>query len=294
MKLLCFVCFFLFLFISIPTQGAEENTQKEPEPPRVGNFALPATQQPSPLFGFGGNILDENEVQLFFFADYFKGDELITSNCIPNVVYGITENLSIYCDFPFTPLLRNGPNRSRGIEDFFVQLEYAFYNHATFCYEDQATLIFNTSFPTGSARKNPPTGYGAPSFFLGGTYYRTLVKWVFFTEHGFLIPTAENGTSSGMQFLYQGGFARTFATPPGRIFAWMLEIDGQYSQENRFQGRVNRNSGGDFIYATPSLWMSSKNFLMQLGVSFPLTQHLFGNQRKVDYVLNFNIAWSFY
>lgn len=277
-----------------PPKKEEEPAKKKEEPPKIGNFALPTSQQPAALFGFGGNIIDKGEVQLYFFADDFVGKKKLTIDLIPSVLFGITDDWTIFFNFPFTPRLRDCNHRSSGLEDFFIQLEYAFYNKSTAIYVDQATVVANITFPTGSTKKNPPTGFGSPSVFLGATYYRTFVDWFLFTSHGGVLTTSNHGTKIGDQFLYQFGLGRNIPSPEGWIYAWMVEIDGEYNKKNRMHGRLDPNSGGNFIYVTPSLWVSSKQLLIQFGVSFPINQNLFGRQNKFDYALNFNIAWSFY
>lgn len=272
-------------------KGKEE---KEEAPPPIGNFALPGSQQPYGLFAFGGNIIDRGEIQLFFFADDFEGKDKVIVDLIPSVLFGVTDSFSISFNFPCTPKLRDGNQRSSGAEDFFIQLEYAFYNKKTYCYVDQATFVGNITVPSGSLNKNPPTGYGAPSLFLGGTYCRMLIDWFVFTSQGAILTTCDHRSKIGDQFLYQFGFGRNIPSPPKWIYAWMLEIDGQYSRKNRIDGFIDPDSGGNAIYATPSMWISSKDILLQFGVSIPLNQNLFGRQNKFDYALNFNFAWSFY
>ncbi len=272
----------------------EEKTKKEEKPPRIGNFALPLSQQPAALFGFGGNIIEKGEVQLYFFADDFVGRNKTTVDLIPSVLFGITDDWSVFFNFPVTPYLKDGGHQSRGLEDFFVQFEYAFYTKSTKTYEDQATLVANITFPTGSIHKNPPTGFGAPSLFVGATYYHVLVDWFAFTSNGVVLTSSEHHNKFGDQFLYQCGFGRNFPSPKGWIYAWMVEIDGQYSKKNRIHRVLDNNSGGNALYVTPSIWISSKEMLVQFGVSVPVNQNLFGHQHKFDYALNFNFAWSFY
>lgn len=300
--------FFLFLTLGVSSLHADEclndhsnnstgnknDTEQEEKPPKIGNFSLPTSQQPAALFGFGGNIIEKGEVQFYFFADEFAGRKKLTTDLIPSILFGVTNNLTLYFNFPFTPILRDGCHRSSGLEDFFLQLEYAFYNKSTTTYVDQATIVANITAPTGSVKKNPPTGFGSPSFFIGGTYYRTFVDWFFFTSQGAILTTSRHGTQFGEQFLYQWGFGRSFFTPPGWIYAWMIELDGQYNRKNRIHGVIDKNSGGNAIYVTPSLWISSKEILIQFGISVPVNQNLFGRQRKFDYALNLNFAWSFY
>lgn len=274
-------------------EGAN-NAKKEEKPPKIGNFSLPISQQPAGLFAFGGNIIDKDEVQLYLFSDGFFGKKHAITDVIPGILYGISETFTIFLNTPFTPYFRYDRHRTRGLEDFFVQLEYAFYNKTTKTYADQATVVGNVTFPTGSIHKDPPTGFGSPSVFLGGTFYRTWVDWYVLTGLGAILTTSDNGNKFGDQFLYQMGFGKNFYTPKGWIFAWMMEVDGQYNKKNRFNGITDTNSGGNVIYATPSIWISSKQLIIQFGISLPVTQNLFGHQHKFDYAFNLNFGWSFY
>lgn len=293
------ISFFLMLGVwtALFSQEAEKKDEKAPaklEPPKIGNFALPVSQQPAALFGFGGNIIDKGEVQLYFFADAFQGKKRAVIDLIPSILFGVTDDLSLYFVFPYTPLLRDGRHRSSGLEDCFVQLEYAFYNKSTLTYVDQATIVANITAPTGSSKRNPPTGFGAPSLFLGATYYHVRVDWFVFVAPGAVMIASEHRTKFGDQFLYQFGVGRNIPSPEGTIYAWMVEVDGQYNKKNRMHGKLDPDSGGNTIWLTPSLWISNKDFLLQVGASVPLNQNLFGKQRKFDYAVNLNFAWSFY
>lgn len=276
-------------------QKANDGDNKKKElPPKIGNFALPTSQQPATLFGFGGNVIDKDEIQVFFFGDKFKGKNKMTTDLIPSLLFGVTDNWSIFFNFPFTPIMEDGNHKSSGFEDFFVQFEYAFYNKSTTTYVDQATLVTNMTFPTGSSRKIPPTGFGSPSFFLGATYYHVLVDWFIFAAPGAILTTSNHGTKFGDQFLYQFGIGRNIPSPEGWIYAGMVEFDGQYNKKNRIDGILDNNSGGNVIYVTPSIWISSKEMVLQFGISLPINQNLFGKQRKFDYAINLNFGWSFY
>lgn len=235
--------------------GPKSKVEKESEaekPPSIGNFSLATSQQPAALFGFGGNIIDKGEVQTYYFVDYFKGNKRVVTDIIPGGLFGVNDDWSLFFNFPLAPLMQDGYQKSRGLEDFFVQLEYAFYNKQTWTYTDEATIVVNTTLPIGSCKKNPPTGFGAPSFFVGATYYRTWVEWIAFTALGSILTTAEHRTKFGDQFLYQFGFGRNIPSPPERIYAWILEVDGQYSRKNRINGCLDRDSGGNYIFVTPS------------------------------------------
>ncbi len=120
------------------------------------------------------------------------------------------------------------------------------------------------------------------------------IDWFVFVGPGAVLVASDHGTKYGDEFLYQFGFGRNIPSPEGVIYAWMIEVDGQYNQKNRIAGLIDDNSGGNTIYVTPSLWMSTKTTLIQFGISFPVNQHLYGKQRKFDWAFNFNFAWSYY
>lgn len=276
------------------TQQNDKADKEEEKPPPIGNLSLPASQQPSVLFGFGGNIIDPGEVQLFFFADGYFGGKRVESNLFGSILFGVTDKFSVLFIFPYIPYKKEDKDISCGISDCSVQLEYAFYNKSTYSYVDQATLVGNISVPTGSVKKSPPTGFGSVGFFLGATYFRSTVDWFVFAAPGAVLTTSENRTKIGDMFLYQFGFGKNIPSPPGWIYAWIFEVDGQYNKKDRIRGKIDENSGGNSIFVTPSIWISSREMLFQFGVSLPVNQNYFGKQGKFDWGFNLNFAWSFY
>lgn len=274
--------------------GSAYCVKESTKPPPIGNFALPSSQTPGALLTFGGNILEVGEVKIFFFADRFVGKHKLTIDGFPGLTFGVTDNFSVMFGFPFTPCLRNGKEHSSGWEDCFIQGEYAFYNSSTFAYSDQASLVATFLFPTGSSRKKPSTGFGAPSFFLGAVYHHSTVDWFMSIGVGGTLTGSDHGTKLGDKFLYECSIGRNIPSPEGWIYACVVEMDGEYSKKNRMHGVLDPDSGGNVIYLTPSLWVSSKRVVLQFGVSFPVNQNWFGSQRKFDYALNFNFSWAFY
>lgn len=280
----------MFKLIFIPMLLAFSLLAEEEEPEKEGNFSLPSSQQPYGLFAFGGNVIDKGERQIFLFADEFLGRHKIVSDVIPSFLYGISDEFSILFNFPFSPKMLDGCEKSSGLEDFYCQLEYAIFNQKTKNYIDQVTLICNMTVPSGDIRKHPPTGYGGPSVFVGATYIRMCPDWFFFAGQGAILTSSKHRLRAGNQLLSQYGFGKSICSPEGWIYAWMIEANGQFQQRNRHEF----DTGGSIIFLTPSLWISSETLLLQFGVSVPVYQNLFGHQRRIDYALNFNLGFSFY
>jgi hypothetical protein len=280
---------FIALFFSFPIYGKEEDKPHC----NVGNFALPPSQQPSPLISFGENIIDRNEVQVFLFGDDYLGKDKYFVDLVPGILYGITNQFSVFFNIPVAVTYKSDESHSSGLEDLFLQFEYAIYTRVSSCSSDQATIVVNASFPTGSSRKNPSTGFGAVGYFIGATYNRTWENWFCFTSYGAELPMSHHGTQFGNQFQYQFGFGRNITNTKGWMFAWMAEIDGTFSTRNHIHGSIDPNSGGNVIYLTPSLWISSKNLILQLGIGYAIEQNLFGQQTQDKYLFAFNFGRMF-
>ena len=285
---------FLYLIIALLTVNigyAEAHSETNSE----SNFILPASQQPGPLIGFGQTILDRNETQLAIFANPFFGANTHFVNVTPSITYGLTDKLAFLLNVPVAASFKNNQQYSAGLEDTYLQLEYAFYAKQTQGTSDQATILSGVNFATGSSTAQPPTGFGSPSFFIGSTYDHTTANWFAFAAPGALLTTSNNNTRFGNQFLYQGGLGRNIMNIDAKwILAWMVEADGIYFQKNIKNGITDPNSGGNVVYVTPSLWFSSKTLIIQPGVGFPVIQHLFGNQNKNSYLLALSLSWTFH
>lgn len=273
------------------TTKNEKNSKEEP--PKIGNFSLPLSQQPGSLIGIGQNILNKNQAQLYLFADYFKGVRQHMLDIMPSFLYGITDNFSIFITLPIAASYKYEDNHSSGLGDASFQFEYAYYTKDTKKYSEEATIIANFILPTGSSKKQPPTGFGSPSFMLGTGYARTYVDWFGYTFQGTIQTTSHDGTKLGNEYLYQFGLGRNVLTIPSKlIFALQVEVDGEYTEKDRINGVTDPNSGGNVVFVTPSLWVSSKKLIFQFGVGFPVIQNLNGNQNKMNYLLAANLGWT--
>lgn len=281
----------LSILVSAAYRCEANDIKSELDLPKIGNFALPTSQQPGPLLSFGENIIDKNVTQFYLFADKFGGVNKHFVDLLPMMVYGISDKMSILVTVPYAVSYREGPVKRSRFEDSYAQLEYAYYSKSTKTYSDQATVLANISLPTGTL-KFPATGVGSPSFFLGTTFNRSAVDWFAFTSHGVILTTSRDGIKVGNSVLYQGGLGRNIADTHGWIFAWMVELDGFYLGQSKGQGLVDRDSGGNIIFATPSLWASNKHFIFQFGAGLPVSQHFFGAQTGETFLLAANFGWS--
>ncbi len=281
-----FTCLLLFCLKIECKEGDQPPCNK-------GNFSLPSSQQPGPLISFGDNIIERNIVQLYVFGDCLNKRNSNYIDLIPSILYGITDEFSVFFNVPIAASYKEEKHHSSGFEDLFLQFEYAIFTKTTNCTSDQITVVANASFPTGSLHKNPPTGLGSMAYFAGTTYNHISSKWLYFTSYGITIPMPHRETNLANEYLYQFGLGRNSNLVKGWLFAWLVEIDGVFSPSNTIHGNTDSNSGGNSIYCTPSFWASSNNWILQIGAGYPIQQHLFGNQKKDQWSFSFNVGRSF-
>lgn len=259
-----------------------------------GNIALPTSQQPGPLFSFGQAIVDEGDLIAFGRYDRLKGKGKQANEIFIGPVYGINSSSSVLIAIPFATHLKADNVQESGIENIVVQYEYAFFTKYRYLYGMQATVVGNIQLPTSSLKKYPFTNFGLPGFFLGATISYLSVNWYFFASSGVNFSPSRHGNKIGNEYFYQGGFGKNIAYSVKKwILAWILEFNGTYMQRNKFKGAIDQNSGGNLLFIGPSLSFTTNQLTFHPGISFPLAQHLFGQQNKNHYYARILLAWKF-
>ncbi len=283
----------IFLQTMLGVWGCLFGNENQPLP--IGNFSVPLITQIAPLVGFGQLLIGEKGILSQFSGFYAKGHNSYENTLIPNITYGLRDDLDVSVFVPFTPRSKSVSGHSSGIMDILLQAEYAYYTKSDIDYAMTGSIVGNVQFPTGSDSKDPRTGNGSSTYFLGTTFSYLSYNWYAFISPGAFVTTAHHGKKIGNSYLYQWGFARYIPqwSPKGWIFDLMIEFDGTYAEKDKIRGVTNPDSGGNIIFVTPSLWLSSKRLIFQWGVGFPIVQDLHGDQDKIHYFIAYNVAVAF-
>ncbi|HHF7374672.1 hypothetical protein [Legionella bozemanae] len=298
------------LFISYIKWSAANTPVSLNYPPAIGNFALATSQQPGPFFSFGQNIIDKNQFIVSFNPSYLYSQTQRILDGTPSILYGITDSASILLTLPYAFSYKNGNQSLSGIGDLALDLEYAFYSHENSKYSDQATIIFSPTFPvsnlneiskklnpssrvSGFSKKNVPSSFDTMTYFIGATYSRMLVDWYGFIAPGVLFASKKDAIQQGAQYYYNFGIGRNIKSAEKKyILFGLLEINGQYSVKTQLDSHSAPNTGGNIIYATPSLSFSTPKIMIQIGLSLPVSQYWYGNQSNISYYTSGIITWT--
>lgn len=284
-----------FIVCVLPKVVMGEVLSKEAQsPPNIGNFALPDAQQPGPFLSFGQSIIGQNQVQIYGVPSYLRIKPEQYLSFYTSGVYGLSDKAAFLVTVPNAVKYDNDISKSNGLGDLYFQGEYAFYEKLNYRYDEQMSLVGGVTLPTGSINQDPSTGLGSVSYFLGGSYNRMSVNWLWFTSAGLTTISKHAGIELGNQYFYQMGVGRNIKSETGKfIFSGLLEVNGIYTNKNKFEGSVVPDSGGNLIYIAPSLWFSTQKLFLQLGVALPASQALNGEQRKINYNLLAAVGLSF-
>lgn len=268
--------------------------RQEPKQIKKGHLALPTSQQTSPLFSFGQNIVDKYDKQLYSYLNAPLGENNRFVQWVFEPLYGITNNLSLLIGVPLALDYRIDGFKSSGINDLVFQLEGALVNYDTIEQTTMVTLVANITAPTGDAFTIPPLGYANPTFFIGSTASYMSNRWYFFTCLGARLPTKRGNTRFGNNYLYQCGAAASLLSKENHyIFAAEVELFGSYSERNTIRGCIDPNYGGNVVYLGPSLWFSTQHLMLQAGVAYPIAQHLLGAQGNNSWYPLVSMSYKF-
>ncbi len=268
---------------------------EEPMQLRIGNFALPNSQQPSSLYGFGQYILDTGDL-LGACASSFEIGQANnnSSTVIPYILYGIRNDMVVLVSLPFSPQLNEGCNTSSGLLDAEIEIEYLLYAYRTERASWEVSIEGSLTLPFGSASKTPPTGFGSPAFFAGVIARYIAVDWYGFVSAGGIFTTAHNKNRAGTEFPFQAGIGRNVGYESEKwICTLMVEMNGLYTQQDIACGVQNPNTGGTMIALGPTLWFSTQRFIFQMGILPVIYQHYKGKQAKNNLLVDLNFEWKF-
>ncbi len=284
-------CFVLLMFSLSAVEG----------PLSVGNFVLPISQQPSPLFSFGQNIVDKGDkigyVNPIFLTGHDKKRFFYNELYF---LYGLTDSLSIFGLLPAPVISKQDNVRNSGFGDIIVQMEYALFDKRTETSIMQSTIVGSIYLPTGIMQTDetdiisahaPFTGNGATSFFLGTTLSRTTTDWYSFGSIGGLITRhAGHRGKIGNSFFYQAGIGHNLGRYCDKVMLLLLEIDGVWSGKDIICDEADFNSGGNIVYVGPVFYYANENTIIQAGFQMPIIQNLNGVQPKNSVLLS--VSWA--
>lgn len=217
---------------------------------KEGNFLLPSSQQPGPLFGFGQNVIDAGALQVLGYVDYRKAHHQEEVNFFPGFLYGVTDSLAFLALIQSEVYANQDGVHTSRFNQASLQLEYSLYADKRTRRIDELTVVGGLNCATSpSLQRN----FFNPSIFLGLTVSRTTIDWYFFTSPGLFITTKRNNSQPGNSLVLQAGVGRNIPTISQSICLVMVESNFICEQRDRKKGEIDFDSGKQLFYVGPTL-----------------------------------------
>lgn len=237
-----------------------------------------------PVFSLGPETIYKDGWGLENEVEYEKNGEkeLAIRN---EILYGVTENLSLTLGIPYLIEKEEGNKNSEGLGDINLRIKYQLFRKDTLGAQDKLSVIYGIKFPTGDEDEKPSLGSGAIDHTFGLTIGHESTTLYGFATGRYVLRTESGGRDKGDKFIFDIAFGiRPWLRPyKSWDFVVLLESSYIYSEKDEINGVKQLNTGGEEILIGPTFLWSIRNLMFKGGVQFSVWQDLNGTQKETDF-----------
>lgn len=228
-----------------------------------------------------------------------NGNLDITEVTLASVLgYGITPKWSVFTVVPTRYLQRDfgsSDNSDFGLGDATLFTRYELWR------SDQRgkTLRFSPfagiRLPTGEDGR---TGDGSTDVFAGLIFTLASVDYVFDSQLSYTENRPADGFTRGDQLSFDTSFQyrllpqKITSRTTGFLFG-VLELNLEYTADNRVQGIVNDDSGGFQMFVTPGVQYTTRRWTADAAVQIPVADSTNGAIPTADYSILTSVRFNF-
>ncbi len=242
-----------------------------------------------PIFGLGPHVLFKGGVEIAPEVKTIKAGDKDKTEIALELTYGITGDWAAGIDIPYIDQSQ-GTNSASGQGDITAFTKYRFWRDDGPGLQQSMSVALKIETDTGSDNVSNGTTDGVLGLaygYEGRTWYRwAALRYKFNGEN-------DAGIRQGDKVLLDlvGGWRmkRTGYLEPDTV--WILELNGESTQNTELNGVDEFNSGGSEWFISPGIFWTKRNFAVKAGVQIPVTSNLNGNQQDTDYRAKLVLEW---
>ncbi|MEX0939931.1 MAG: hypothetical protein WDZ41_01065 [Candidatus Babeliales bacterium] len=223
--------------------------------------------------------------------EYIKAGEEKELIWAAEFAYGLTKDIGVELFIPI--FLKNAAAEgiSRGLGDIIATVEWK-----PFVNGPHSLLVMGgMKFPTGDRLAIPLLGTGTFDivFNISAAHYSN--NWYAALNIDTLLTTKRKGFKPGSVYEYELVFGRAinFMNKGSSKLFINLDLTGIYEKQDKINGIIDENTGGNVIFFGPLISWTRKNLLFEVLFQGPIAQNLFGNQSKFNYTTFFSFTLIF-
>ncbi|VAW72288.1 hypothetical protein MNBD_GAMMA12-1692 [hydrothermal vent metagenome] len=246
-----------------------------------------------PIFGKGPHVLFKGGVEVSPQIDFSKANNNKELSWGLNLTYGITGDWAAGIELPYLDK-ENLFSSSSGTGDVKLFTKFRFWRNDSLGVQESAAVLLKVKLDNADTNTTPSLGSGATSSILGLAYGYESSKWYRWASVRYAINGENNtGLRRGDKIFvdFAGGVRLKMNDYEKPDTVWMIELNGELTQRNEFNGSKLANTGGDQWFISPGIFWTKRNFAIKAGIQIPISSSLNGNQDEVDYRAKLVFEW---
>jgi len=242
-----------------------------------------------PVFGLGPHVLFKGGVEIAPEVHINKAGNNDTTELGLSLTYGLTGDWAAGIEIPYIDK-SSATASSSGQGDLTLFSKYRFWREDGPGVQESMAIAVKVKTNTGDSDVSTGTTDGV----LGLTYGYEGRKWYRWSALRYRFNDKNGaGLRRGNKILFDlaGGIRlkQTGYKEPDTV--WLIELNGESTQNNELNGAAQINSGGTEWFVSPGIFWTRRNFAIKAGVQIPVISNLNGNQQKTDYRAKLILEW---
>jgi len=255
----------------------------------LGSLAATPAMAHNPIFGLGPHVLFKDGVEITPEVKQAKAGNKDKTELALELTYGLTGDWSAGVGIPYIDQ-SNGSNSASGQGDLSVFTKYRFWREDGPGQQQSMAVALRLNTDTG----DDAVSSGSTDGLLGLAYGYEGRRWYRWSALRYRFNGENNaGIQQGNKLLFDlvGGYRmnRTGYMEPDTV--WILELNGESTQNTQVNNVDQFNSGGTQWFVSPGIFWTKRNFAVKAGIQIPVASNLNGNQQATDYRTKLVLEW---
>ncbi|MFQ5455511.1 MAG: transporter [Nitrospirota bacterium] len=238
-----------------------------------------------PIFSVGPETIYRGGLGIEAEIEHDRGDNKRETAVDYEIIFGITEDISLTARLPYIIEKRDNAKTSQGIGEAAFRGKYQVYKKDRLGAQDKVALIYGLKIPTGDKDKTPPLGSGSFDHIFGISLGHESTTLYGFATGRYLLNSSSDNKDKGDRVIIDIAFGFRPWLRPYRSWDFVLLIENSYivSYKDEINGIREKGSGGEELFSGPTFLWSIRNLMVKGGIQFSIWEDLNGNQDETDF-----------
>lgn len=257
-----------------------------------------------PVFGLGPHTLFRGGYEVHVGAHRAEAGVREDTELALELAYGLTGDWAAGVELPYVRAQNHGADTS-GAGNAGLFTKYRFWRNDMPGAQESAAVFGKVVLPTGEgpghaapvpgAKDGASAGPGsdATDYVAGLAYGYEGLEWYRWAALRYRFNGKDGRFERGDRALLDlvAGWRPTPPEYREPDTVWLLELNGEYTERARLDGRTLADTGGVEWFLSPGIFWTYRNFAFKAGIQLPLKSNRFGDGESTDYRAKLELEW---